>query len=734
MISYPNPLLAKSRGNGGTSLIDHTRHVMQAVEHLAQHLGFKNINLVLIAAALHDTGKAHPKFVSQLAEADGENIWSSLYEKREWSFTHRHELSSLLLLPCFHKEHWDILIEMIVGHHKSVEEDSRKRGFLDLIGECGTEVLFNNHFKDWERWSPLAVQMLRDLGYKVNDVSSALAKEAFEYAVDYCDERIKQRDWSLLRGLLMAADHFASAMIEKTAEQVKQTFRVPDVSSFEPEQPGGDLFPLTDYPVTDPRKHTLLVAPTGAGKTNFLMRRCKESRIFYTLPFQASINAMWLRFKDKLPDSKVRMQHAASRLVLKQEDAESFEEEYPLHGLVGASVKVLTPHQLATIVFGLPGFESVMLDVRGTAVILDEIHTYSDVSRSMVLEIVKVLLKLNCAIHIGTATMPTAMYQELLSMLGGREQTYEVVLNVVQLATYNRHLMHKLPGWGEAILIMKEAMAANEKVLIVCNTVKKAQDVFRQLQEQFGEYENMLVHSRFRRKDRTEKERRLREEFEGKDGIGIRPCWVVATQVVEVSLDISFDRMITACAPIDALIQRFGRVNRRRTQEALGKQKPVHVVAPEGDQRPYDNDVVKTTFSLLPEDGAVLKENSVQSLLDGVYPQLPETVDIAEHLIWDNDEFRLPPLCNRSNSILQETLEISSASCILECDREAYESGDWDERPALEIPVSYKTIGYAAKKHRYLQLEKGSRPFVVPQTETEHEQVGLILHDYDSFL
>src|SRR5690606_11335189 len=182
------------------------------------------------------------------------------------------------------------------------------------------------------------------------------------------------------------------------------------------------LFPLSAKSATDRRPHTLLVAPTGAGKTNFLMRRCAGKRVFYTLPYQASINAMWLRFKAMLPDTNIRMQHAASRLVLKEEDPDRFEEEYPLHGLPGASVKVLTPHQLATVILGLPGFESVLLDVKGTAVILDEIHTYADVSRSMVLAIVRTLLKLECRIHIGTATMPQAMYSELLSLLGGPEQ------------------------------------------------------------------------------------------------------------------------------------------------------------------------------------------------------------------------------------------------------------------------------------------------------------------------
>src|ERR1044072_7860214 len=169
------------------------------------------------------------------------------------------------------------------------------------------------------------------------------------------------------------------------------------------------------------------------------MRRCTGRRIFYTLPFQASINAMWLRFRHKMPGTAIHLQHAAAPLTLKLETPDHFEEEYPLHGLVGSAVKVLTPHQLAAIVFGLPGFEAVMLDLQDTAVVLDEIHTYSDVSRSMVLEIVKVLLRLNCSIHIGTATMPSAMYHELLSLLGGEEKTYQVALPSYQLEWYNRH-------------------------------------------------------------------------------------------------------------------------------------------------------------------------------------------------------------------------------------------------------------------------------------------------------
>ncbi|HZH95904.1 MAG TPA: HD domain-containing protein [Flavisolibacter sp.] len=82
MTTSTHILLAKSKGNGGTTLLAHTQHVMQALAHIAPHFGFEELPILLSAAALHDAGKAHPKFQAQLHEADGEKVWSSLYEKQ----------------------------------------------------------------------------------------------------------------------------------------------------------------------------------------------------------------------------------------------------------------------------------------------------------------------------------------------------------------------------------------------------------------------------------------------------------------------------------------------------------------------------------------------------------------------------------------------------------------------------------------------------------------------------
>lgn len=103
---------------------------------------------------------------------------------------------------------------------------------------------------------------------------------------------------------------------------------------------------------------------------------------------------------------------------------------------------------------------------------------------------------------------------------------------------------------------------------VVCDTVARAQDAASALAEAFGEDAVVLDHSRFMDADRMEAERRLRESL-GPDatvGNGRRPCLciVVGTQVLEQSLDIDFDILVTDVAPVDLMFQRMGRLHRHR--------------------------------------------------------------------------------------------------------------------------------------------------------------------------
>ena len=364
----------------------------------------------------------------------------------------------------------------------------------------------------------------------------------------------------------------------------------------------------------------MVTAPTGAGKTDFLLKRCR-GRVFYTLPFQASINAMYDRIKTDLndTDAQIYLLHAASNLIA--EDGTL--EEVILQRHIGASVKVLTPHQMASLVFGIKGYEAMAADLQGCDIILDEIHTYSDIIQSIVLRIIEILLALNCRIHIGTATMPSALYEKVLSLLGNKEKVYEVKLPNDTLASFNRHIIYKVESFDQCGIWLSDAIAHQQKILIVCNQVKRAQQLYLELSDRYPDVQRMLIHSRFKRGDRQ----RLEQELKNKFNALSETCIVVSTQVVEVSLDISFDLMITECAPIDALIQRFGRINRKRSAATIGKYKPIYVLAPpenEREARPYSLPVLQRSYEVLP-DGAVLHETGIQQMLDKVYPDITIT-------------------------------------------------------------------------------------------------------------
>jgi len=717
-------ILAKSINYGGLTLLEHTQQVTEAIELFAMKYAHKfNVEIARKGAILHDLGKAHPHFQRKIQNINS----NSLHESREWNYIHRHEISSLAFLPCFSKDEWNDLIDLVIAHHKSIESDPSKRGILDLVDN--DRKFIENHLKDWENWSGYGFEILKQFNLPIIGITYSEAKKALEYVIEYCEE--KKTGYSLLRGLLKSADHFASAFTFNTRKQLKHLFEIPDLSFYHDVKRKSDLYPLSQIPSDDERKHTLVVASTGAGKTDFLLRRCR-GRVFYTLPFQASINSMYERIKSVVPNKDIRVLHATSKIVTKN----SIDEQI-LQPLAGSAIKILTPHQLAAIIFGTSGFESVMLDVQGTDVILDEIHTYSDTSRSMVLEIVKTLLKLNCRIHIGTATMPSVLYNELLKILGGKEDVYEVSLSNEILDTFDRHQIDKIDDISSSYEILKNAFENKEKVLVIFNTINKAQDFLKEIEanKAFSSIPKMLIHSRFKRGDRVDLETKLKSEFNGdgsgKFGNGLTPCLVVSTQVVEVSLDISFDRMITQCAPLDGMIQRFGRVNRKRTKDTIGKYKPIHIIKPSGNVLPYKMDVLKASYEQLPSNFEILEERTLQEKIDRVYPTLNyKEIDI--HLICRINKYQIKELTNNKKAVLVDALEIESATCILKCDREKYLIANWEERIQLEIPINYKTI--ARYKSKYEQLEVGSYPFVVPQQQDEYQKYGLQLVDHDNFI
>ena len=181
--------------------------------------------------------------------------------------------------------------------------------------------------------------------------------------------------------------------------------------------------------------------------------------------------------------------------------------------------------------------------------------------------------------------------------------------------------------------------------------------------------------------------------------------------------------MITECAPIDALIQRFGRINRKRSHETIGHYKPIYVIAPYtgNDALPYDEEVLRRSYAVLPNN-AVLEENKVQQMMDEVYPDARFMNIDYSGVVFKDNQWMLKKLCHCAKSTLLEALSINSVSCILESDVESYKEGDSNERTKMEIPMSFKSVGF----NRLQVVKMGTYPFVVPD-KSYTESMGLDL-------
>ncbi|MGL5227319.1 MAG: CRISPR-associated helicase Cas3' [Bacteroidales bacterium] len=696
--------------SNGTSLFDHLIQTKDLILPFAEHADLDG-RIALKGALIHDIGKAHPEFQKRLR--------SQTRSGKQKPF--RHEIASILFLPLLPREEWDPLIEMIIAHHKSIQYDSGKKGILDL--EDGMIGCFSYHAGNWELWSADALEILEASGLAVRPVTLQEAKEAYEYVLDFVERQSHINDVSVWRGLLMAADHTVSALADTDEYMNKTFFRKPEISFYQSRK--STLYPLSLIDSDDRFRHTLVIAPTGAGKTDFLIKRCK-GRFFYTLPFQASINAMYNRIGNDLkadnPNLDIRLLHASSKVVVEKEMKN--ESEMILQGLPGASVKVLTPYQMASIAFGIKGYESMLLDLKDADIILDEIHTYTGFAQWLVLKITEILIHEGCRVHIGSATMPEVLQQALIDLCG--ENDMQIVrLPDEDLDTFDRHIIHKI-NEDQVEEIILEAIRAGKKVLIVRNRVKAAQESFLSLREK-TDAPMLLLHSRFRRKDRAELERRLlgidsQGNKTGEFNTSEKACIVVSTQVVEVSLDISFDVMITDAAPLDALIQRFGRINRKRSEESIASHKlcPVYILNPpdsDKDAKPYDSTVIQRSYNCLP-DNEVIHERAIQSYMNTVFPeiQIPD-LDLAA-IFGKEKGWLMPKLTHVSKSVLLEKMEIETVACILESDEEAYKENS-GQRIMYEIPLSYKAV------FGLTQSYAGNRPFLIPDV-AYNEELGLL--------
>lgn len=671
-----NTLLAKSDGK---LLIEHLREVGKLAEIFAKEYKLDK-NVMYISGILHDIGKASPFFQNAL-----QNIYCE--------FRYRHEIGSLLFISLVDADIRDYVIEAIVGHHKSVKEDKGFLGFIEDVDDL--DYFFDKYSEGFEDWSIKAIDILYELGLPKKEITIETAKSNFIYAYNVTKKLYKSLGASKYRGCLMNADYFASAM-DVNLNNVNLHTK-PDTSIYENRK--SELYPLSLVDTNVDKKHTLLIAPTGAGKTDFILKRCKK-RIFYILPFQASITAMYHRLKNDFTD--VRLKHGASYLL----DGITY-EDMKLQSLCGSSIKITTPYQLMSIVFCSKGYEGVLCDLEGCDIILDEIHTYSKNFNPYICKMISILKSYNCNIHICSATIPSKLKNDIIKVLG-QDDVYEFKFDNETLNKFDRHICNKIDDnivSETTFKLIDDNIKLNNKVLICVNTIADSINVYKKIDEMYPNIKKMLLHSRFRRMDRKVLEDKLINEF---NTLVDTPCIVVSTQVVEVSIDISFDVLFTECAPIDALLQRFGRINRKKTKNQTYKN--VYVCKPPFFSI-YDKEILEKTFQTLPNN-KLIKENETQNIIDNIYKNVNFDFndDIKSNFV--DGKYIRGKLSHINRKHMFDELELEAYNVVREEDYEYYLTCSNKRRKMLEIPSN---IGYVNNKKNPLIYREEEKVFLLPK-------------------
>ena len=244
-----------------------------------------------------------------------------------------------------------------------------------------------------------------------------------------------------------------------------------------------------------------------------------------------------------------------------------------------------------------------------SAIIFDEVHAFDDRLFGHLLVFLKNFP--NLPVLLMTASLP----KERLKAIQNVRPDLNIVPGPKNLESLERYQI-KYPATDQEIwTAVKDTVAQNGKVLWVCNRVDWANDIYNEAKKKFSDISVNVYHSRFRYKDRSYRHRQVIDDFkqEGKAAI------LVATQVAEMSLDLSADLLITDIAPVPALIQRMGRLNRRATPSKPTEPKPCFIrpIVDKKDIKPYEEEELETAKNWIAQMISLGKPLSQKDLADG---------------------------------------------------------------------------------------------------------------------
>lgn len=497
----------------------------------------------------------------------------------------------------------------------------------------------------------------------------------------YRSETIKLNDYYETIALPQAKKSLGEShllpILSAKQSSVRKLF--PKISLPTPLQQTVEEFLLTRGP-----KLFIIEEITGAGKTEAalmlahrLMTSGEADGLYFGLPTMATANAMYKRVEsiyrqlydvDSAPS--LILAHSASKQYLAIELIRNNEQNYSddeesagqtakrwlydnRKKALLANVGVGTIDQALLAILPVRHQSLRILGLLGKVLIVDEVHAYDSYMNGLLCNLLRFHAAHGGSAILLSATLPQKQRKDFIKAFadgldcdfsGDINNDYPLMTSVGREGFHEKLLLS--PEYLHRDVLIKPvyekkdvlgsllfAVKNGKSVCWIRNTVYDALEVYDQIAKQLGENVVTLFHARFVLGDRLELEKNMLNDF-GPDSSSInrRGKVVIATQVVEQSLDLDFDFMVSDLAPIDLIIQRAGRLCRHRRDENGNR-------VEENDHRGLPEIVV-----YMPRPDEKIKAD----WYSGVFPKAARVYEHHKHLwltakwLVDNKKFRVP--------------------------------------------------------------------------------------------
>ncbi len=558
---------------------------------------------------------------------------------------------------------------------------------------------------------------------------------------------------------------------------------------------------------TDEQSLTIIEAPTGEGKTEaaFLLAgkhliNKVSGGIFVAMPTQATSNMTYERFNNFLanicPQIKDETERNIISSVLVHANAmhnEQFKQMLNLDAQINSEESNFqvsdwfTNKKLSLISqFGVGTVDQTLLSVlnvkhfflrlfglAGKTIIFDEVHAYDVCMEEIMKHLLAWLKALGSSVVILSATLPQNMKKEYLKAWGAesdniiqeyplitqavaqevKQETFEVMANKCE-----RNITISFTNQSANISAIADevvqSVVPGGRIAVIMNTVCRSQELYeivkQKLDAQSIAHELTLFHARFMLRDRQDKEELVKKQF-GKNAIDepTKAKIVIATQVIEQSLDLDFDIMFSDFAPIDLLLQRAGRIHRhKRDNRPNSLKSPKFVlIVPNADEgtipdfspvhlgKIYEPYYLMLSYYKLRNisEWNFSNPNIYRNFVESVYCDNPDNSTMNEA-----DRKRVEAAGKRLKSDKRNHARNIASSMISEVEEIKYMF-----RPdtLIEFAEDNTKKGPTAKtrcsddnSRKYILLFSDSKELYFDAKLSEHVDFNLVKHDYDEYL